>query len=64
MERALQDGASTETRGSDGSTLDLASQFGPGWVSGSWLQDELKWCRAAYEALGRVAAGEATQEQN
>jgi hypothetical protein len=55
MERALKAGASTETRWSNGSTLDLASQFGPGWVFGSWQQAELEWCRAEYEALGRAA---------
>jgi hypothetical protein len=65
MECALQAGASTEVGWSDGSTLDLASQFGAGWVFGDWRQPaELKWCCAAYEALGRVAAGEAAQEQH
>lgn len=61
LERALKAGAETEHRWSDGSTLDLASQFGPGWVFGGWEQAELEWCRAEYEALGK--AGKAASEE-
>jgi hypothetical protein len=53
-ESALKAGARTEC-----GTLDLESQFGPGWVFGNWTQVELEWCRAEYEALGRAAADEA-----
>ncbi|HYU31800.1 MAG TPA: hypothetical protein VEW48_06530 [Thermoanaerobaculia bacterium] len=63
MEIALKTGASTEIRWSSGSPLDLARQFGPGWVAGSWQQVELEWCRAEYEALGRTAAGEVAPEE-
>lgn len=62
MERALHAGASTETRWSNGTTLDLASRFGPGWVFGNWQQAELDWCRAEYEALGGLRQGEAAPE--
>jgi hypothetical protein len=62
MEAALKAGVSTEKRWSNGSTLDLASEFGPGWVFGSWQLAELAWCRAVYEALG-AAAGEAAPEE-
>jgi hypothetical protein len=62
MERALQAGASTQTKFSDGRTLDLASHFGPGWVFGSWQQAELEWCRDEYEALGKAAAEKALPE--
>jgi len=62
MEHALQAGAKTEIRWPDGSTLDLARQFGPGWGCGNWQPAELEWCRAEYEALGRSAPGEAIPE--
>ena len=52
IEAALTAGAGTEERWSDGSTLDLTSEFGPDWIFGSWQLAELAWCRAAYEALG------------
>lgn len=48
-EGALKTGVRTEHR-----ALDLESQFGPGWVFGNWMQVELEWCRAEYEALGRA----------
>jgi hypothetical protein len=62
METALKAGASTERRWSDGSTLDLVSEFGPGWIFGSWQLAELGWCRAAYEALGTAKREKAPGE--
>lgn len=62
LESALQAGAKTEVTWSNGSSLDLASRFGPGWVFGNWQPAELEWCRAEYEALGRAAAGEGAPE--
>jgi hypothetical protein len=62
LEIALKAGASTERRGSDGSTLDLVSEFGPGWIFGSWQLAELDWCRAEYEALGAVKRETAPEE--
>lgn len=35
--------------GIEASRLDLAD-FGPEWVFGGWHADEVRWCRAAFEA--------------
>jgi len=61
-ESALKGEASAEDGWSDRKTPELASEFGPGWVFGSWQIAELAWCRAAYEALG-AATGEAAPEE-
>jgi hypothetical protein len=63
MRRALSAGGSTSIAWSDGSTLDLVYAFGPDWVKGGWQHEEVEWCRAVYEALGRAEGTEDSVEK-
>jgi hypothetical protein len=55
---ALRSGAKTVREypahpalGVEPSRLDLAT-IGPEWVFGDWREDEIRWCRAAFDAAG------------
>jgi hypothetical protein len=48
---AIQKGA-TRIHTYPDSIFDLEA-VGKEWVFGHWMQDEVRWCRAAYEFAGR-----------
>jgi len=48
---AIKAGAKTETRWSDGNSMDIQLDFGEEWVFGGWLPNELTWCRSVYETF-------------
>jgi hypothetical protein len=45
---AIRAGATTTTRWSGGSTMDIRAELGDAWVFGKWLAEELEWCREAF----------------
>ncbi len=52
--RALQAGAQTTHRYSNGKVLDL-SKLGEEWVFGCWSESETEWCLHSYEYAGSRA---------
>jgi hypothetical protein len=52
FEVALAAGARTTHQWSNGSVTDLAERAGPGWIWGSFNDDEPAWARRAYDAGG------------
>ena len=54
MEAALAAGVKTTTKWSGGRVTDVASEFGDGWIFGKWLNDEIGWCREAYQFFGHT----------
>lgn len=55
MELALVRGASRVHRYPNGLTLDL-EQIGDDWVLGSWRDEEVEWCQAAFNYLDAQSA--------
>lgn len=49
MAEAIKAGAKTQTKWSDGNSMDIQVDFGGDWVFGAWLPNELIWCKRAYE---------------
>jgi hypothetical protein len=49
---ALEAGAKTTTKWSNGHVMDVAKIFGKGWIFGKWLKDEIEWCRQSYKIFG------------
>jgi len=62
---ALRRGAETShAYRTDGVMLDLAKVFGPGWIFGSWRNEEPQECAAAAEFHDRAAAEEHRRKPN
>jgi len=53
MNEALKLGVKTSTTWSNGRMTDTTQTFGRDWIFGSWKNEELPWCRAAYEFYGQ-----------
>lgn len=52
---ALKAGARTTIQWSSGGATDIRHEFGPDWIFGLYLVQELQWCRTVYEAMDRDA---------
>ena len=51
LDEALIAGARTTTQWTGGGVTDIQREFGPDWIFGGFLSQELRWCRTVYEAL-------------
>jgi hypothetical protein len=49
VEEAINQGAKTSTKWSNGTLLDATTTFGPDWIFGAW-KEEVQWCRKTYDA--------------
>ena len=56
IDEALKAGARTYTKWTGGGDMDTQRDLGADWVFGWWLDDELDWCRQAYEELGKITS--------
>ena len=50
LPEALQAGASTTVKWSNGDEMNLPEKFGPDWVFGNWLRKERAWLKAVYDS--------------
>jgi hypothetical protein len=49
LAEAIDHGAKTSTKWSNGTILDATMTFGPDWIFGAW-KEEAQWCRKTYDA--------------
>jgi hypothetical protein len=52
---ALKAGVRTTVQWSVGDVTDIRREFGPDWIFGHYLSQELQWCRTVYDAMDRPA---------
>jgi len=55
LEEALQRGAKTSTKWSNGKVLDATITFGPDWIFGAW-KEEAEWCRKTYDTYNELVS--------
>jgi hypothetical protein len=54
LAEAIKAGAKTQTKWSDGNSMDIQLDFGEDWVFGAWLPNELTWCKSVYETFNHA----------
>jgi hypothetical protein len=54
IDSAFSTGAKRIMRFSTGDTINLEEIFGDEWIFGAWLNEELAWCRRAYDLFTRA----------
>ncbi len=53
MEEAIRAEVKTYTKWSSSRDMDTRRDLGPDWIFGGWSSNEIRWCKTAYDELGK-----------